>query len=138
MKARLLYFMMFYAISVNAQTPQLVYDFQSGPNGSDPIYLTPFNGKLYLTADDGTNGRELWSYDGSSAPVMVYNLNPGAASSGMVAYNEKMAVLGGNMYFSANNGSTGNELFKYDGTNPPVLAYDFGPGNSTPRSLTVV
>ena len=37
---------------------------------------------LFFTADDGTNGRELWISDGTTAgTVMLKDINPGAAGS---------------------------------------------------------
>ncbi|MBK8659315.1 MAG: hypothetical protein IPN22_10730 [Bacteroidetes bacterium] len=33
---------------------------------SEPTKLILFNNQIYTTADDGTNGRELWVTDGSS------------------------------------------------------------------------
>ena len=43
------------------------------------------------------------------------------------------------LYFSANaNDGTGTELWKYDGTNSPILAKDInpGPGDSAPSFMT--
>ena len=34
--------------------------------GSSPYYLTPADGGLYFSADDGSSGRELWQSDGSA------------------------------------------------------------------------
>ena len=41
--------------------------------------LTVFNGKLYFQANGGTNGLELWAYDGTSASE-VQDINPGAGA----------------------------------------------------------
>ena len=57
----------------------MVYDIN--PSGSsDPRYLTVFNDKLYFSAEDGTNGDELWVYDGMNDPTMVYDINPNTDS----------------------------------------------------------
>ena len=44
----------------------LVKDIRSGSSNSNPYYLTNVNGTLFFTADDGTNGRELWKSDGTA------------------------------------------------------------------------
>ena len=46
------------------------------PNSSYPSQLTNVNGTLFFTANDGTNGRELWKSDGTAAgTVMVKDIN---------------------------------------------------------------
>ena len=40
-----------------------------------------FNNALYFEASDGTNGNELWKYDGNNAPSMVADINSGSSSS---------------------------------------------------------
>jgi hypothetical protein len=45
-----------------------VKDIQSGIGSSNPEGFTVFNGKLFFTADDGSDsGRELWISDGTTA-----------------------------------------------------------------------
>src|SRR5262245_41954482 len=51
-----------------------------------------------------------------------------------------MTVFNNALYFSANaNDGKGIELYRYDGTNPPVLVADINPnaGDSNPSFLTV-
>ena len=44
-----------------------------------PRNLTNVNGTLFFTADDGTNGRELWKSDGTAAgTVLVKDISPGS------------------------------------------------------------
>ena len=45
-----------------------------------PSHLTVFNNELYFGADDGTNGYELWKYDGVNAPSMVADINLGSGA----------------------------------------------------------
>ena len=45
----------------------LLNDIQPGSGSSSPRYLTNLNGTLFFTANDGTNGTELWQSDGSAA-----------------------------------------------------------------------
>src|SRR5262249_51205295 len=55
------------------------------------------------------------------------------------SYADNLTVVGGSVYFTADNGSTGIELWKTDGTtNGTALVKDINPGGtgSVPRSLT--
>ncbi|MGB3616864.1 MAG: hypothetical protein WBA12_02000, partial [Catalinimonas sp.] len=72
-----------------AGTVELVEDIRPGDFSSNPNGLYVHDGVLYFSADDGTAGRELWSYDGTQTTLL--DLNPGderASSfpSGFVTY----------------------------------------------------
>ncbi|HLW66159.1 MAG TPA: ELWxxDGT repeat protein [Gemmataceae bacterium] len=90
------------------------------PISSDPSSLTVLNGKLYFFADDGVHGRELWVSDGTSAGTqMVEDINPGATG----AFDEtgdnalpEMVVANGKLFFNANDGVHGQQLWESDGT----------------------
>ena len=43
-------------------------DISPGSGNSYPASLIVFNNELYFKAGDGTNGYELWKYDGTNAP----------------------------------------------------------------------
>ena len=79
------------------------------PSGnSHPSYLTVFNNALYFKADDGTNGDELWKYDGVNAPSMVADINPNGDS-----FLEGLTVFNNELYFNAYDGTHVYELWKY-------------------------
>ena len=89
----------------------MVADINPGSGGSNPYSLTVFNNELYFGADDGTNGIELWKYDGTNTPSMVADISStGSSSPG------GFTVLNNELYFQANDGTNGIELWKYDGT----------------------
>ena len=56
-------------------------DINEGDGDSSPIHLTVYDGKLFFSADDGTD-RELWSYDATSGEAMeMAYINEGDGSS---------------------------------------------------------
>lgn len=78
--------------------------------------FTPFKGKFYFQALDGQNGFELWKSDGTSAgTVLVKDINPGPGSAFHYRYSE-FVVFNNELYFQADDGVHGFELWKTDGT----------------------
>ena len=92
--------------------PQLVADVHTDGAGSGPSHLTAVDDRLFLTADDGVHGRELWVTDGIAAPVMVADIRPGESS----ASPEHLFGWNGVLYFSAYEDGVGRELWRSDGT----------------------
>lgn len=92
-----------------------VGDGQNDDFGSEE--LTALNGKLYFVAEDSTHGMELWVYDPATATVgapsvadVVVDLVPGSGSS----YPGDLTVMNNKIYFSANDGVHGDELWVFD------------------------
>jgi ELWxxDGT repeat protein len=108
----------------------LVKDIRAGAFGSSPSFLTNVNGTLFFTADDGVHGRELWKSDGTAAGTrMVKDIRPGKVGS---FPNESMGNLtnvNGTLFFAADDGIHGLELWKSDGTEAgTVMVKDIHPG----------
>lgn len=84
------------------------------PTGdSDAEGFTRLGPDAIFSANDGSNGRELWKTDGTPGGTsMIMDINPGAMGSNP----ENLYPFNGWVFFSATNGSDGVELWKTDGT----------------------
>ena len=117
--------------------------YYSYPNSSEPQGLTELNGKLYFSADDGKNGRELWVTDGTSEGTqLLADINPDLdGEDGVIngSNPDNLTELNGKLYFSADNGE-GKELWVSDGTTQGTqLLVDIDPNDgSYPSDVTVV
>ena len=114
-----------------------VKDINTG-GSSSPGHLTILGGTLSFTADDGTNGQELWISDGTGpGTVMVRDIRSGAGSS----FASGLTDVGGTLFFTADDGANGQELWTSDGTEGgTVLVKDIQPGveSSFPFNLADV
>ncbi len=113
---------------------------------SNPQNLINVNGTLFFTASDSNSaaptGTELWKSDGTPAgTVLVKDINVGANSSDP----SNLVNVNGVLYFTANNGTNGVELWRTDPdpTVGAVLVRDInlffgGTAGSNPHNLTDV
>lgn len=113
------------------------------PTGSSyPSKLININGILYFTADDEVHGYEVWQSDfnliySSPTTTLLIDLNPGLAASDPTSFIK----IDDQIYFTANDGIHGFELFKTNGTETGTeLVKDINPGtnSSFPSFLTDV
>ncbi|HVG07234.1 MAG TPA: ELWxxDGT repeat protein [Thermoanaerobaculia bacterium] len=121
----------------------LVEDLWPGPGSSSPAPMARLGSVILFAAEDAL-GRELWSTDGTEAGTsLVKDIHAG---SGWSLFNEfpiypgsqTFAVSGGRLFFAANDGASGNELWVTDGTAAGTsLVEDIFPGteSSFPYSL---
>lgn len=88
-------------------------------------HLTNVNGTLYLAATLDGNGMELWKSDGTIAGTQpVGDLNPGRDDSNP----SFLGAANGVLYFSANDGTHGQEPFRYDPRIPLAIRINAGGG----------
>lgn len=82
------------------------------------------NSKFYFGGINAANGNELWVTDGTDAGTkMVKDINAGAGSANVEGPNERgnFAVVNNTLYFVANDGTNGKQLWKSDGTEGGTL-----------------
>jgi ELWxxDGT repeat protein len=106
--------------------------------GSSPRELTVAGDSLYFTADNGQDGRELWKVDTDVSffnydAVRVRDINPGASGSNAAS----LTAAGDRLYFSANDGVNGDELWTTMGTTATTVMVDDlnTSGSSSPDRL---
>lgn len=124
----------------------LVKDVYPGAPPGDPYALTEVNGRLFFLAEDGIHGNELWVSDGTEeGTVLVKDINevlefPSNPDSPTKDSNaDWLTNVNGVLYFQADDGLKGAELWRSDGTaGGTVLVADLNPGaaGSAPSYLT--
>jgi ELWxxDGT repeat protein len=119
-----------------AQGTWMVEDIVPGPAGSGTNAEFFDLGALRLfAASDGEHGQELWKTEGSfEGAAMVADINPGPGSgirSGRFDTTgfEDLATVNGVALFQADDGETGREIWRSDGTGAgTMLLKDIAPG----------
>ncbi|HEV7764730.1 MAG TPA: ELWxxDGT repeat protein [Thermoanaerobaculia bacterium] len=112
----------------------LVKDIALGEPSSAIALMTAAAGELvYFYANDGAHGGELWRSDGTAGgTVMVADLRPGSASSSPGS----LEFAHGSLWFSADDGSAGRELWRI-ASDVPMMVADLvpGSGSSSPSEI---
>jgi ELWxxDGT repeat protein len=99
---------------------------------SVPKAFTLCNGKMFFLAFTDDTGLELWITDGTAAGTqMVKDINPGATGCGtdLIAVPDLLTVFNNKVYFLADDGTHGEELWVSDGTAAgTMMLKDINPG----------
>ena len=113
----------------------LVQDIVSGPGssvsptGADRVVK---DGVLYFVASDISHGYELWRSDGTAAGTFMVRDIRTNTPSGLSPGTSGLINVNGTLFFAANDGVTGNELWSSDGTSAGQLSL----GTSRPACST--
>jgi ELWxxDGT repeat protein len=95
------------------------YDYSSQFDDFNTRDLLEFNDKLYFKGDDGVHGTELFVSDGTAEGTqLVKDIYPGENQYGIINSSSPgdFAEFNNKLYFTANDGVRGKELFVSDGT----------------------
>ena len=115
---------------------RLFADIRFGTGSSFPFQGTSttfsvIGDTLYFSAFDSGTGAELYKTTSDGPPILVRDLNPGSSSS-----NPNFFVdLNGTLIFAASDGTSGNELYRSDGTEAGtqrIIDLNPGSGSSNP------
>src|SRR5262245_59392970 len=117
-------------------------DEDSQSQSTEPFsFLLGVNGTLFFAADDGVTGVELWKSDGTEAGTLpVKDICPGGGSPFVPAEGLSQVGVNGTLFFAADDGVTGRELWKSDGTQAGTLRVKdiADPYSSSPSSFVDV
>lgn len=118
---------------------RLVKDLEPGTGSSSPRSFTVVGSKVFFAATTSANGEELWVTDGTAGGTSLVldidrgygGINPGASSS-----PEELTAVGSTLYFTADDGAVGRELWRSDGTAAGTsLVMDISAGSDAPTHL---
>lgn len=97
--------------------------------------LLTMGSAVFFAGNDGVNGWELWRSDGTdSGTTMVRDLNPSGGSLDAAPLYRALFTDGGTLFFSADDGSMGVELWRSDGSaDGTMVVGDIVPGSNGSR-----
>lgn len=99
------------------QGTKIVEDYRAGTASFNPQNFIVFANKLFFQGNDGINGAEIFSFDGSAISLFA-DIKSGTGSS----VPQNFTIIGNNLFFKAQEAtSTNNKLYKTNGVNFPTV-----------------
>jgi ELWxxDGT repeat protein len=106
-----------------------------------PSDITAVGNELFFIFNDGLHGNQIWKWDGTAAgAVRVTDINAPENDSFQPFYPQNLTSFNGELYFVANDGFDGFQLWRSDGTAAgTTMVTNLAPGiNVGAFNLTVV
>ena len=124
----------------------ILRDLNPGPDSSAPSQHLRVGDTLFFLAGTSTHGEELWKTNGTAeGTVLVKDIRPGPDSSGPALTERNQCCwryftnANGTLYFTADDGVHGTELWRSDGTEAGTQRVsDAGPECVAPTNLANV
>lgn len=121
------------------------HDADGRPGSSNPTDFAVYKDALYFSADDGTHGQELHSFDGRVSRL-VKDIWSASQKNGLGhSYPSALTVFRDLLVFSADDGIHGEELFTFDGSEVSMIRDIFTgtdrygrPNSSSPRGFSEI
>jgi len=112
---------------------RMVKNIRVGGDGSHstPSMFSLRKGLVYFTAYDDFGGRELWQTDGTEPATSSMELHAGTTGSGI----SNLTVMGDTLFFTADDGKKGSEIWKVEACMPIRMATDTTICHKGPLSL---
>ncbi len=126
MKLYLPFFLCLLSLDLSAQTLKS-FDIQTGdPNkpqaSSYPALLYNHNETLFFKARDSAHGNQLHKTDGTYQPVEI-RINPSYNDHNInFTVSPIMTTIGNDLYFAGDDSIHGQEIWRYDGVQPYMVA----------------
>ncbi len=136
-----------------SSTAELWRTDQASPNGLKrvattdrprPLLVEPpvaIGHRIFIAADDGEHGYELYVHEPGHGVRMLGDINPGDADGVHFTYHGRIAGFDGWTYFGATTPDEGSELWRTDGTvDGTEIFLDIrpGPDSSSPDDMVVM
>ena len=123
----------FWAYDIAANSLLDLPEIYTGPGSSSPFGFTPFDGHLYFSARDLTNGREIRRFNTETNTVeLVVDLNPDGNGS-----PAGFTPLNGQLYFIAGQELSDRRLYAYDASTDTVEELAQLDGGGVPTYLSI-
>ena len=96
---------------------EMVKDIETGNSNSNIVSIGNIGDTVIFGAGDNSQNRELWKSDGTSdGTVLLQDINPSTAQYGNGSNPNSFFLFNDTLYFSANDGIVGGELFMLQGS----------------------